>query len=89
MKPLATNTKPYFKEKITLKLKSDINKKGKGKPKKFYPVFNNDGLPYTPTFLLQSDKDAYVFLNEMLRNQYLEKMKNSEEKSTNLLTLDQ
>lgn len=77
MSPLETNPKPYYKEKVSVRLETSLKKRGKASVGKCYPIFNNDGLYYTPTFLLPSEKDAYQILDSMLKNQYIEKLKNS------------
>lgn len=77
MEPLPTNKRAYYRERVSVKLRTTIKRKGKTVLKKCYPEFNNDGLPYTPTFLLSTDEEAYHIMDEMLKNQYIEKLKNS------------
>ena len=59
MLPLDLNSTAYYKSKITLSLRTTIKKNGKKKVKKCYPVFNNDGLSYTPSFALESDIEIF------------------------------
>lgn len=77
MEPLPTNARPYYRSRISLQLKTSTKKKGRESLQNCYPIFNNDGLHYTPSFLLDSDKDAYQILDEMMKNQYIEKLRNS------------
>lgn len=87
MSPLPNNPKPYYKNPVDIDLTTIIKNKGKDRIQKCYPVFNDDGLFYTPTFLLDNERDVYQFLDQMMKNQYNEKLKNSEEKSTNVMTM--
>lgn len=71
MEPTASNNRKYYKNKVKLNLKTIIKKYGKKKLQRCNPIFNTDGLPYTPAFILESDKEIYEILGDILKNQYL------------------
>lgn len=80
--PIDSNPNSYYKE-VKVEFFGSPEKSRLSKTSKFrWPKFNNDGLFFTPAFIIPEDQAVLSLVQNSLKNDYMNRMKTNDEPET-------
>lgn len=80
--PIDSNLNSYYKE-VKVEFLSSTEKSKLSKTSKYlWPKFNNDGLFFTPAFIIPEDLAVLSLVQDCLKNDYINRMKANDEPET-------